>query len=292
MIGWTGSLSAARRVPLLQPPAVHVADEVALGGVAREVLDAPRRSSPPARRHRRGRIGVGRQLAAGSSGSPTGIDAVVRRRSRGPRFRAVWNVSRTSASRLVPEETQELRGSSACRRARRCRSSFRCAMARLEHGADVGPVGEEEGRDVDQDLARVPHGGDGERLGHRVAEGVGHGPRHRCAGRGCQVRVHRPELDPVALAVEADQVGAERGAAVEAELADALRELGDEQVVAIELRRGEREVDAVALEVDGEDAGADLAALGDLAERPSTADRPAAPRRGRSRRAPRGATGR
>ena len=97
-------------------------------------------------------------------------------------------------------------------------------------------------------------GRDGERLRHRVAERIGHGAGHRRAGRRRHVRIHDPELDPVALAVEAHQVGPERGAAVEAELADALRDLGDQQVVVIELPGSQREKDAVALEVDREDA--------------------------------------
>ena len=97
-------------------------------------------------------------------------------------------------------------------------------------------------------------------------------------GAAATCGIHDPELDPVALAVEAHQVGAERGAAVEAELADALGDLGDEQVVAIELPRGEREIDAVVLEVDGEDAGADLAALRRPRRTAVRADRPAAPR--------------
>ena len=126
----------------------------------------------------------------------------------------------------------------------------------------------------------VPLGGDRERLGDGMAERVGHGARHRRAGRRGHAGVHDPELDPVALAVEADQVRADRGAAVEAELADALGDLGDEQVVAVELPRGEREIDAVVLEVDGEDAGADLAALGHLAERAAGAVGPLG--RGRS----------
>ena len=100
-----------------------------------------------------------------------------------------------------------------------------------------------------------------------MPERVGHGARHRRAGRRGHPGVHDPELDPVALAVEADQIRADRGAAVEAELADALGNLGDQQIVAVELPRSEREIDAVVLEVDREDAGADLAAFRHLAER-------------------------
>src|SRR5262249_36637180 len=57
------------------------------------------------------------------------------------------------------------------------------------------------------------------------------------------------------------------GPAVETELADALGDLGDQQVVAVELPGGEREVDAVVLEVDREDASPDLGALHDVRER-------------------------
>ena len=81
------------------------------------------------------------------------------------------------------------------------------------------------------------------------------------------MRVHDPELDPVVLAVEPHQVRSNRRAAVEAELADALRDLSDEQIVAVELARGQREVDAVPLEIDGEEPGPDLAPPRHFAER-------------------------
>src|SRR4051794_35203772 len=100
-----------------------------------------------------------------------------------------------------------------------------------------------------------------------MAEGVGHGSGHRSAGRGGKVGVHRPELDPVSLAMKAPQVGADGGAAVEAQLADALGELAHEQVVPVELSRGQAQVDVLVLVVDGENPPAGIAAPGHLRER-------------------------
>jgi hypothetical protein len=104
------------------------------------------------------------------------------------------------------------------------------------------------------DSCGVLHAGDGEGPGHGMAEGVGHRARHRRAGGGGEMGIDRPQLDPVALAMEPHQVGAHRGAAVEAELADSLSQLAHEQVIPVELGRGEGEVDSLALVVDGEDS--------------------------------------
>ena len=54
-------------------------------------------------------------------------------------------------------------------------------------------------------------------------------------GVGRKVRVNHPELDAVAGPMKADQIGAHRTAPVEAELADSLGELGDKEVIPIEL---------------------------------------------------------
>src|SRR3989442_10062521 len=54
-------------------------------------------------------------------------------------------------------------------------------------------------------------------------------------------------FDVVAALVEPDQVGADVAAAVDAPLADPLRQLRNHQIVAVELLRLEREVDVLAL---------------------------------------------
>jgi hypothetical protein len=56
------------------------------------------------------------------------------------------------------------------------------------------------------------------------------------------VRVHHPEFHAIARAMKAHEVGAQRRTAIESSLADALRELRDEEVVAVELLRRERQV--------------------------------------------------
>ena len=136
----------------------------------------------------------------------------------------------------------------------------------LEEGAEIGPIGQQERRDIDQDLVVVAHGGDGERLRDRVTEGVGNGPSHRCPWCRDKVGVHHPQLDPVAGPVESNQIGSHRGASIEAELADSLRQLGDEEVVAVELPRRQRQVGVVPFPIDGKDAALDLGALGHLGE--------------------------
>jgi hypothetical protein len=64
--------------------------------------------------------------------------------------------------------------------------------------------------------------------------------------------------------VEPDQVGAERGTAVEPEVAEALRQLGDEQVVPVELVWLDGEVGVVPPQVAGEQSAQLLGVLGDL----------------------------
>ena len=66
------------------------------------------------------------------------------------------------------------------------------------------------------------------------------------------MRVDHPELDPVAGAVEAHEVGPERRATVQPGLTDALRELGDQQIVAIELVGTEPHQEAAPLDVGSE----------------------------------------
>ena len=78
--------------------------------------------------------------------------------------------------------------------------------------------------------------------------------------------VDHPELDVVAFAVEADQIGAKGGAAVDAQLADALRHLGDEEVVVVELLGRQVEEDVVVLVVDREEPRPDFTAAGHFAE--------------------------
>src|SRR2546423_1379059 len=77
----------------------------------------------------------------------------------------------------------------------------------LEERSQVGPVGQEKGSEVDEDLAIVPHGRDGKRLGNRMAKGVGDGPGHGCARRGGKMGIHHPQLDPIAIPMKTDQVG-------------------------------------------------------------------------------------
>ena len=114
--------------------------------------------------------------------------------------------------------------------------SFRCASAVWNTVPTSAQSETKNGATLTRISLAVPLGGDRERLGDRMPERVGHGARHRRAGRRGHAGVHHPELDPVAFAMEADQVRADRGAAVEAELADALGDLGDQQIVAVELR--------------------------------------------------------
>ena len=74
------------------------------------------------------------------------------------------------------------------------------------------------------------------------------------------------ELDAIAGAMEPYQVGSNRGAAVQAQFADAAGQLRDQEVIPVQLLRGERQVGLVALQVQREDAGADFGALGYIGE--------------------------
>jgi hypothetical protein len=78
------------------------------------------------------------------------------------------------------------------------------------------------------------------------------------------VGVYNPQLDAVAGTVESDQVGSHRGATIQPQLPNALRQLGNEEVVAVELVRRNREVRVVAFPIYGEEAALDLSVFGDL----------------------------
>src|SRR4030095_8869508 len=92
----------------------------------------------------------------------------------------------------------------------------------LEHACEISPVRDQQRLEIDEDIARVPAGGDGERPRHRMTKRIGHGPGHRRAGRRRDVRIHYPELDAITGTVKANEIGPERSAAVQAGLANAL----------------------------------------------------------------------
>ena len=223
----------ARRL-LLQPPPVHVADEEALRGVAGEILE--RRDEVPhpligvARPHRR------RPAArAASSARPTGTERESETVSR-PRLLGLWKVSRTSASRFAGKSR------SSCRLERLSSSVMAAVIFRRAAAfwrVDPTSAQSESRKGVRSNRTWLSPGianrRDRKGVRDRVAEGVIHRARHRRTRGGGEAWIDRPQLDPVALPMEADQIGAEGAAAIETEVADALGELGDEQVVAIEL---------------------------------------------------------
>src|SRR5881396_2170832 len=128
-------------------------------------------------------------------------------------------------------------------------------------------VDHEERDEIDEHFVRgIADAGDRERLGHRVPERVGDGARHRRVRRRGGVGVHDPQLDVVAAPVEPDQVGAHVTAAVNAQLADPLRQLRDHEIVVVELLGLERQVSVFPLEIGGEQPGRYAGILGHLGE--------------------------
>jgi hypothetical protein len=53
------------------------------------------------------------------------------------------------------------------------------------------------------------------------------------------VGIHHPQLDAIAGSMKAYQIRPDRAATVDPELTNTLRELGDQQVVTVELSRGQ-----------------------------------------------------
>ena len=81
----------------------------------------------------------------------------------------------------------------------------------LKRRADVGPVRDQKRRQVHQDLALpgIANRHDREGVRHGMAEGIVHRARHRRARRGGEAWIDHPQLDPIALPVEANQIGAD-----------------------------------------------------------------------------------
>jgi hypothetical protein len=69
------------------------------------------------------------------------------------------------------------------------------------------------------------------------------------------MRVDHPELHPVSGTVEADEIRAQGGAAVQTRLPDPLGELGDQEVVAVELVGANPHEQPAALDVGGKQSG-------------------------------------
>ncbi len=253
------------RILLFQPPAVHVADEEVVGRIAGKVLEGRDEIADPfireARAHRRGR-----QLQQGVVDADRDR-AVVRHGLQAQAPRAL--VREPDLSLEVRGEEPYFLKAGAPLVQRDVSGHFPGAGGGLEDRGDVGPIGEQERRQVDQHLLRrsLPGGGDGEGIGDGMTERVGDGPGHGRARLRREVRVDHPELDPIGFPVEPDQLGTDTAAAVEPELADSLGELSDEQEIAVQLRSSQGEKDSLLLIVDREQAGPDHASLGHVGVR-------------------------